>query len=119
MFTTLHPSKNTMRLGALVTLLAALSVGAAPPVRYDAQPGGSKLKVDGTSTLHDWTLESGVIGGFMELDATFPNASDTAAPSSVKPRIEVNIPVRQLKSGKKGMDAVMYDAMKQEKFPKI
>jgi polyisoprenoid-binding protein YceI len=119
MFATLHTLRKTTRLGALVMLLSALSLGAAPPVRYEAQPGGSKLKVDGTSTLHDWTLECGVIGGFMELDATFPNASDTAAPSAVKPRIEVNIPVRQLKSGKKSMDAVMYDAMKQEKFPKI
>jgi polyisoprenoid-binding protein YceI len=108
-----------MRLAALGSIFSALALAAAPPIRYDAQPGGSKMKVDGTSTIHDWTLECGVIAGFMEFDATFPEGTDKAAPSAVKPRVEVSVPVRQLKSGKKSMDAVVYDAMKQEKFPKI
>ena len=113
----------TMHLFKIPSLAAALSLGAilaasaAETVRYEAQPGGSKMKIDGTSTIHDWTVECGVIGGFMEFDATFPD--NTAVPSAVKPRVEVTIPVRQLKSGKKSMDVVMLDAMKQEKFPKI
>ena len=104
-------------VAAALFLGGILSVFSAESVRYEAEPGGSKMKIDGTSTLHDWTVECGVIGGFMELDATFPDGS--ATPSAVQPRVEVSIPVRQLKSGKKSMDTVMLDAMKQEKFPKI
>ena len=112
-----------MHIPRIPAVAAALFLGgilatlSAEAVRYEAEPGGSKMKIDGTSTLHDWTVECGVIGGFMELDATFPAGS--ATPSAVMPRVEVSIPVRQLKSGKKSMDSVMHDAMKQEKFPRI
>ena len=37
-------------------------------VRYESQPG-SKMRMDGTSTIHDWHAESQLIGGFLELDA--------------------------------------------------
>ena len=112
----MHP----LRIPAAATAIflgAILAAFSAETLRYEAEPGGSKMKIDGTSTLHDWTVVCGVIGGFMELDATFPDGS--ATPSAVTPRVEVSIPVRQLKSGKKSMDTVMLDAMKQEKFPKI
>lgn len=104
---------------AAICLLAAASAHAAESVRYEAQPGGSKMKLDGTSTLHDWSVECGVIGGFMELDASFPNASATAAPNAVKAKVETIVPVRSLKSGKKSMDAVMHDALKQQQHPRI
>ena len=112
-----------MQIPRIPAAAAALFLGgilatfSAEPIRYEAEPGGSKMKIDGTSTLHDWTVECGVIAGFMELDATFPDGS--ATPIAVTPRVEVSIPVRQLKSGKKSMDSVMHDAMKQEKFPRI
>ena len=51
---------NTLRIPAVTAahfhggLLAAFS---AETIRYEAEPGGSKMKIDGTSTLHDWTVE--------------------------------------------------------------
>jgi polyisoprenoid-binding protein YceI len=97
-------------LTSLLTLCATLS--AATAVRYEAEPG-SKAKVDGTSTVHDWTVESGIIGGFMEADATF----DGDSLKSIKIlKAEATIPVRSLKSGKKRMDEVMQEAMK---FPQV
>jgi len=110
---------NAFRLFAAAALLTSSGLTHAEVIRYEAQPAASKMKIAGTSTLHDWTVECAVIGGFMEIDATMPENASGAAPSSARPRVEVNVPVRQLKSGKKGMDAVMHDAMKQEKFPKI
>src|SRR5262245_39055059 len=97
---------NSIRILVAVTLLVSAALGRAGTVRYEAQPEGSKMKIDGTSTLHDWTVECAVIGGFMEFDATFPEGATGGAPSAVKPRVEVTIPVRQLKSGKKSMDSV-------------
>ena len=73
-------------VAAALFLGGILSVFSAETVRYEAEPGGSKMKINGTSTLHDWTVECGVIGGFMELDATFPDGS--ATPSAVTPRVE-------------------------------
>ena len=84
-------------------------------IKYEAQPG-SKVRIEGTSTIHDWTVESQMIGGAMELDTS--TAADLLS-MKVKPKVEVAIPVRSLKSGKKPMDTVMYNAMKQADHPKI
>ena len=99
-------------------LLAAGSVLAADAVRYTPVPNSSTLRMDGTSTIHDWHADTDIIGGFMELEATF--ADGKSAPVSVKPNIEVKIPVRSLKSsGGKRMDAVMQEHMKFEQFKVI
>lgn len=96
-----------------IAVLSAGALSAADAVRYTPVPNSSKLRIEGTSTIHDWHAETGVIGGFMELEATFPDASGKSAPSAVKPKVEVKIPVRSLQSsGGKRMDAVMQEHMK-------
>jgi polyisoprenoid-binding protein YceI len=111
---------------------AALSAAAAPSsetkpapaaasggtVRYDAQPVGSKAKIEGTSTIHDWTMESSVIGGFMEVDANFP-VSALSDPNAARPKVEVFLPVRAFKSYAKRMDEVMQEHMEEPKFKRI
>jgi polyisoprenoid-binding protein YceI len=100
-----------LRIQVCLFLFMAISV-AADAVRYEGRPG-SKLKIDGTSTVHDWTVEGGIIGGFMEFDSSAPlDPSKASVDLKVTPKVEVNIPVRSLKSGKKLMDEVMHDAMK-------
>ncbi|MDW8311068.1 MAG: YceI family protein, partial [Verrucomicrobiales bacterium] len=94
----------------------ATSPGGA--VRYDAQPTGSKAKIEGTSTIHDWTMESSVIGGFMEVDANFP-ASALTDPNAARPKVEVFLPVRAFKSYAKKMDEVMQEHMEEPKFKRI
>jgi len=115
----------TSRLKLFAAFLAAALVAtgflsAADTVRYTPVPNSSKLRMDGTSTIHDWHADTDIIGGFMELEATFPDASGKSAPSAVKPKVEVKIPVRTLKSsGGKRMDAVMQEHMKFEQFKMI
>jgi len=100
---------------AVVALLTAGFLSAADTVRYLPVPNSSKLRMDGTSTIHDWHAETDVIGGSMELEATFPDASGKSAPAAVKPKVEVKIPVRTLKSsGGKRMDTVMQEHLKFE-----
>jgi polyisoprenoid-binding protein YceI len=109
------------RLLSLIALFAlTASLPGAEVHRYEATPG-SKVTVAGTSTLHDWTVESALIAGFMELEANFPldAAAKPAAGLVVKPRVEVAIPARSLKSGKTLMDQVMHDALEAPKHPKI
>ena len=89
-------SQNAFRkivfAAASLALAASLvsNVRAEAWVKYEAQPG-SKVKFDGTSTIHDWTVESAIIGGFMELEAT---ADAELKSMKVKPKVEVVIPVR-------------------------
>ncbi len=109
---------KTFLLVAAALLLAG-SLTAQTMTRYEAQPG-SKMKIEGTSTVHDWTVESGIIGGSVEVDAAFPaDSAAKAVPGKVNARIQTTLPVRSLKSGKKAMDDVMHEAMNMTAHPKI
>ena len=108
----------------LLNAAAALCLTAvlhAETITYQAVPRGSMMKIDGTSTVHDWTVECQVIGGRMELDSNFPLDPSQEPPKElkVKPTVKVIIPVRQLKSGKSAMDTVMHNAMNIETHPSI
>jgi len=99
---------NLKSLAAALLLLTAASLSAQ--VRYQATPG-STVKLDGTSTVHDWTVEGKIIGGFVEFESE--EALDPAKiASDVKAKVEVNIPVSSLQSGKKLMNEIMHDALK-------
>jgi len=100
-------------------LLAAGTLSAQELTRFDAQPG-SKVKIDGTGNIHDWTVEGQIIGGHMELDPAFlADPQKVAAGTKVNAKVEATVPVRSIKSGKKTMDEVMHDAMHQTTFPKV
>jgi polyisoprenoid-binding protein YceI len=99
----------------------AASAPAATPsgaVRYDAQPVGSKATIEGTSSIHDWHMDSAVIGGFMEVDAKFPESALTDA-AAARPKVEVFMPVRSFKSYAKRMDEVMQEQMNEPKHKRI
>lgn len=101
-----------------LTMTAALT--AESWTRYEGQPG-SKVRIDGTSTIHEWFVESKLIGGYMEWESSFPLDPSVEKPPAlkVKPKVEVKIPVNSLKSGKPAMDSVMHAAMKKEEHPVI
>ena len=105
---------------ALALAGAALSAHAADGlVKYTSQPGSS-VKMEGTSTVHDWTTSGAVIGGSMELDAAFDADLKTVKQT---PKVEIVIPVRSLKShvtpGGPRMDQVMQEHMNMKQFPRI
>jgi polyisoprenoid-binding protein YceI len=105
---------------ALIFLLHAGALPAQNPVRFVGQPG-SKVRLEGTSTIHDWTMDGGIIGGFLELDSGFstdPAATDLK-PGKVTATASARIPVRSIKSGKTRMDEVMQEHMKEKDFPRI
>lgn len=94
---------------AVAVLLGAASAMGADAIRYTSVPNECKMRMEGTSTIHDWHAESGVIGGSIVVEPGFPES----AKGPVKPKVEVNIPVRTLKtSGGKRMDTVMQEHMK-------
>lgn len=94
----------------MLALLLGNPVNAADPgVRYEAQPG-SKVKIEGTSTLHNWTMDGALIGGSLELDPAFN--LESPKPGKVNARVQAVILVRSLKSGKPAMDQRMQEEMK-------
>jgi polyisoprenoid-binding protein YceI len=115
------PRTNRSRIVAIAAGAAALLLAAsaaAQTVRYVPQPTGSNVKMEGTSTIHDWTVESPSIGGFIEADSNFPESAlkdSTAA----KPSVQVFIPVDTLKSYAQAMDEVMQDHLNMADHPRI
>src|SRR5262249_7697272 len=111
-------SKFFTSLTASVVLAAALSA-SADPIRYQGSPG-SKLKLEGTSTVHDYTVEGGIMSGFIEFASDYPlDPSKPNADVKVTPKVQVTIPVRSLKSGKSLMDDIMHDNLKVKDNPTI
>jgi polyisoprenoid-binding protein YceI len=105
---------------AVAVVSTALRLHAADGwVTYKAQPG-STVKMDGTSSIHDWTVIGGTIGGTMELDPAFDADLKTVKET---PKVSVIIPVRQLKSqvaaGAARMDQVMQEHMNMKDHPRI
>lgn len=109
--------KSSILLLALSLTLAASH--AADVIVLNSTPKGNKVRIEGTSTIHDWRVESSMIGGKAEVGPGFPlKPGAEVKPGPVEAKVEVFIPVQQLKSieadGKPysaAMDKRMYDAM--------
>jgi RNA polymerase sigma factor (sigma-70 family) len=90
-------------------------------------PVGGKVRIEGTSSVHDWRLESSTLDGYLEVGPNFPNESSrTAVAGEVQARGLVKIPVRSLvsveKDGRKysdRMDDVMYEHLRSKVNPWI
>jgi hypothetical protein len=114
---------------ACLFLLAAVTLPAAEPMtRFgpSARTGG-KIRIEGTSNIHDWQVESALIGGFIEVGPSFPTEpGQTVAPGKVEVRAEIFIPVRPLASIEKdgrpystAMDDIMHDKLRMADCPRI
>src|SRR3954469_1740119 len=92
-----------------IALTSALGLQAADGNRYQAQPAGNKVRVEGTSTAHDWEMEGTMIGGSVEFDPAVQIDTAQAALKDKKLTIKstVIIPVRSIKSDAKAMPQVM------------
>lgn len=107
--------RTTTLLLAAWSLTAALTVSAQALTRYTSAPG-SKVTIDGTSNIHDWTVVGNVIAGTLDVDKA---AIQKGAAGPVNASVNVLITVRSLKSGKETMDEVMQEHMKANEFPRI
>jgi polyisoprenoid-binding protein YceI len=93
----------------LITLLA-LAAFAASAERF-APATGSLVKVEGTSTLHAWTMQGSTIAG--RIDAATPDQWTGDA------NVTVTIPVTSIRSEHAKMDKLMAEALKARQHPEI
>jgi hypothetical protein len=101
-------------------LLAAMTLQAADQKTTYAARSGSKMRIEGTSNIHDWQVESPFIGGLMEVGPGFPTEPGQAVtPGKVEAKVDAFITVRSLKSLKEdgrpysdAMDGIMWQNLK-------
>lgn len=99
--------KKMITVAALVFLTIAATAGQP----FKAVKG-SKITVSGTSTMHDWTMES-------EAARVEANLSINGQQVESIQSLKMTLPVTTLKSGKGGMDDNAYKALKSKDFPQI
>ncbi|HTL59511.1 MAG TPA: YceI family protein [Candidatus Limnocylindrales bacterium] len=85
------------------------------------------MRIEGTSNLDDWQVESRSVGGYLETDENFPgNLGRTNSATDISARVECAVAVRSLKSVEKDgkpfsnlMDEIMYGKLKAGESPNI
>lgn len=101
---------------ALTALFAIAGSARAQSVRLSVA-ADSKLWIEGGSNLHDWTCRASSIDAAIDVDEAFLKAP--AATSSLLKKVQVKVPVRNLKCGHGGMDNNLYKALKADDTPDI
>lgn len=102
---------------------AAPLIAGAGPIRLVSKPG-SRVVITGTSSIHDWTVESAIIRGWLEVRPDFltrfaPGGMAVTDTNALVARAELSVPVRSLKSGKQKMDEIMREAMRAAEHPEV
>jgi polyisoprenoid-binding protein YceI len=112
---------------ALLLGLSCLTPARAQ-THYAAQPHGNLVKIEGTSSAHDWEMQGNIIGGFIELG---PNVnldfSATSLPGLAGDKVPIKahvfIPVRTVHSEAdhlpEVMDHLMQQTLKEDQFRRI
>ena len=116
--------------GASSIAAPAAAAGASPLVRYVAvsKPGLTNVvRIEGTSTVHDWQVEGHLVGGSAGLGSGVPTRPGETRPlGAMDAKVNVFIPVRSLKSVEKDgspysdpMDEIMYGKLLAEDNKRI
>lgn len=87
-------------------------------VVYTLEPM-SRLWLEGTATVGDYTCKAGLIDGVARLRVHSIQKSDSSSPDTGKSEVHLSIVVKNLECGNNAMNADMYDAMKADSFPLI
>lgn len=111
---------------ALLSLATAPLPAAGQMTTFSAR-SGSKMRIEGTSNIHDWQVESPFIAGFMEVGPNFPmEPGQAVTPGKVEAKGEVFIQVRSLKSIEKdgrpysdNMDEIMWEHLREAQNKRI
>jgi len=111
----------------MIQIMAALSLQAADSMTKLHAKAGSKMRIEGTSTVHDWQVESKIIGGSIEVGPNFPTtAGQEVKPEKIDVRGAAVIRVRSLQSVEKNgshysdtMDETMWRKLKMNETTNI
>lgn len=92
-----------MKRALAILSVLALAAFAASAEKFLGTPTGSTVRIEGTSTLHAWTMEGTSIHGQIDAPA----------------KATVTIPVASIRSEHAKMDKLMAEALKAKDHPEI
>lgn len=101
--------KRTANSIAALMLLATAAFGVE---RFWAAKG-SIIRIEGTSTMHEWKMEGATINGQLLINEGWQSAAPVTA------TVNVAIPVTSIKSEYSRMDRLMAEALKSKANPNI
>lgn len=104
-----------MKFYKILIAVFLLVPGLATPVlaqSFEIDQRNSSLKVDGTSNIHDWSLNAENFHANLEIEMRGSILKDIS-------KLEFTLEPNSLKSGKAGMDKNTYRALKTSKNEKI
>jgi hypothetical protein len=130
---TFQENKAMLSVEEKPTFLSQVPSPTGPPawVVYNAVAGGdpsksSYVRIEGTSTMHDWRVEGPLIVGSASFGPGFPPPGAKVQPGPIDCKANISIPVRSLRSieadGKPysdKMNEVMYQYLRAAAYPKI
>ena len=106
--------------GVAILLLTGISLQGADSMTRLTPRGGSKMKIEGTSNIHDWRADSPLILGYLEVGSGFPlEAGQSVTPGKVEAKGQAIVITRTLTSKKENgehydnkMDENIYKGLK-------
>jgi polyisoprenoid-binding protein YceI len=104
------------RIAAVALLALVSTVARAQTARVPVSPD-SKLTINGTSSLHDWSCQTTKLDADIEFDAASAAAASTATPKVLK--VNVKVPVKSLTCNHGGMNDNVYKALKADQSPTV
>ncbi len=112
MKTTQLKSKSQILLALIFILVyPLLTIPVHAQEVYQVDPS-SKIAIDGTSTLHDWTSDVTQFSGDAVIKSDQNNLESLG-------KLSLTIPVASIKGDHDGMDSKTYDALKKDQYPEI
>jgi polyisoprenoid-binding protein YceI len=102
----------------LLGMCALLGAAASAQTTKVAVSPESRLWVEGTSTLHDWTCRTQSLDATIEFEGKAAEQLGAAPPAALR-RVQVKVPVKSLKCGHGGMDNNLYKALNADATPEI
>lgn len=111
---------RTSVLGGLALALSMATGAAAqsrPAATLALQPG-SKVWIEGTSSLHPWSCTAGAVTADVEVDSAYATEAIAAGVKLVH-TVRITVPVKAMTCGHDGMNKNMYKALKESENPTI
>ncbi len=96
----------------LILILLVFTLPFAQAQNFKLNPASTELTVDGTSSIHDWTINAEQFTGTAEIVLEGKDIGDIKS-------LTFSVPVKSLKSGKSAMDDNTYEALKAKSHPNI
>ena len=108
---------RSLRVALTAVLGAVLLVAwtGVPPASYTFSSSPNEMRVEGGSTIHDWSCPITTLDGTLNMD-TSSTAQNPIGPPS---KVEVTVPVDAITCDKETMNEKLREALQMEKHPNV